>query len=432
MTLAPERITVKRRRDEEPVDALYIPPKKLRTALVWNRVPHDQANTHSAYKDPRVPVIKTTSSSADNASTQAKQLLYIQDEVTNDKTENVPGHTQDAVHTLTATRTAGENAYERPALGTRTFRLTRPTTPISSRATLHGGIRKPRKKQTKAFAVFVEQPRERRASQQSRAYDSAKVPEQKKTKGHLEATNPVSSPRKRPLASSAERDWRAHTWKKPPELPRPDAQPKPTVQVSDQDASTALAQKMQQFALEETQLEVAVVGRHTQDQSTIRPKPPKPRTAKTNIDGPQCPSNANQDTVDTSNEKYIEYVVDVYIRQGSISQSASNEPQTLGLEMVDPARVGMLVIEEGEDQEIWELYREEECSDDESWNSEEEDENAEDYYGNDYPEDELDVDDQYDRNVYKHWQGAFEEEEFEEYILRSDDEPQERVSCGLN
>ncbi|KAL9100165.1 MAG: hypothetical protein Q9163_004430 [Psora crenata] len=40
MVLPPERITVKRRRDEEPVDALYIQPKKYRPSAIWKRIDH--------------------------------------------------------------------------------------------------------------------------------------------------------------------------------------------------------------------------------------------------------------------------------------------------------------------------------------------------------------------------------------------------------
>lgn len=47
---------------------------------------------------------------------------------------------------------------------------------------------------------------------------------------------------------------------------------------------------------------------------------------------------------------------------------------------------------------------------------------AEAYYGNDYPEDELDSDDEYDRNTYRHWQGAFDEEDPDSNIDWSDDE----------
>lgn len=47
---------------------------------------------------------------------------------------------------------------------------------------------------------------------------------------------------------------------------------------------------------------------------------------------------------------------------------------------------------------------------------------AEGYYGNDYPEDELDSDDEYDNDAYKHWHGAFDDEDFEGNTNWSDDE----------
>jgi len=49
---------------------------------------------------------------------------------------------------------------------------------------------------------------------------------------------------------------------------------------------------------------------------------------------------------------------------------------------------------------------------------------AEEYHGNDYPEDELDSDDEFDREVYKHRNGASDDEEFDEdYDGRSDEKP---------
>ena len=47
---------------------------------------------------------------------------------------------------------------------------------------------------------------------------------------------------------------------------------------------------------------------------------------------------------------------------------------------------------------------------------------AEDFYGNDYPEDELDSNDEYGRDTYKHWIGAFDEEDFADSIAWSDGE----------
>ncbi|KAL8707550.1 MAG: hypothetical protein Q9220_007442 [cf. Caloplaca sp. 1 TL-2023] len=423
MVLPPERITVKRRRDEEPVDALYIPPKKSRTALVWNRISQDQATwekncTRNAYQHPRVPAVKTTPCGADKSSTL---LLPVRNEVTDEKIENIHDCPQSARHLGNAPETGRVCASQRPTLGARRFHLKKPAVSAAPPATLHGGIRKPKKKQTKAFAMFVERARESKTPPQSVAYESTNVPEQRKSRGHLEATNRILPPQKRPLASSAERDWRAHTWKRPPEANRANLEAKTTIQDSDQGISFVLAQRMQQFALQERQSQVAFDSGQTQGQSKVRPKPPKPRIARTDLDGPEQISNAKQNILDTLDEEGCDYVLDVYVRRNGIGQNASNELENLGLEMVDPDKVGMLVIEEGEDEKTWELYGAEDCCDDETWNSEEEDENAEDYYGNDYPEDELDLDDQHDRNMYKHWQGAFEEEEFEGYISRSYD-----------
>ncbi|PKS10305.1 hypothetical protein jhhlp_002056 [Lomentospora prolificans] len=61
-------------------------------------------------------------------------------------------------------------------------------------------------------------------------------------------------------------------------------------------------------------------------------------------------------------------------------------------------------------------------SDAEMW-EDEEDENAEDYYGADYPEDEVDVDDEFDRNAYKYRTGnASDEEEYDLHDYNEEDD----------
>ncbi|KAL8705983.1 MAG: hypothetical protein Q9201_000927 [Fulgogasparrea decipioides] len=318
----------------------------------------------------------------------------------------------------------------RPPKEPRKFQFTRIGGSSRTPSMLDSGIAKTRKKQKREFAVFVErtdhlkEPRWRGTNRPS----NLKNPHPLDDLHHGHSDEP-STPRKRPLASLAEKEWRIQTWKQPlAGFDIAGARDTSTANDSTHEPSLSLAHQLQQFAFEETRVANKSHDIRRFPRAKVKPKPPRPRPAKEEPCTARSGQDIAQEGMDLSHdeEDAENFIFDVYVRQtGHDGERVSNQLQTNALNSTDPDRIGMLVIED-EDQEMWELYGQEDQTSDEDWNSEEEDENAEDYYGNDYPDDELDSDDEYDRDTYKHWQGAFDEEDLEEHVDWSDDELKEK------
>ncbi|KAL8802048.1 MAG: hypothetical protein Q9182_004061 [Xanthomendoza sp. 2 TL-2023] len=451
MALPPERITVKRRRDEEPVDALFISHKKTRQTLVWNRLaahdlnteetheplPSDSQSTSTAqFSHPQLPAIRTTLPEDNFAASQAPRMPPWHHIAVNQVNENILNQAHRGNKLAALPQVAPAETFPRLKKEPRKFLFTQITTSprISSGrspSVRHSGIQKSKKKQQhKEFAVFVERTHEKERSKSPTANASSVAEVSNKPPAGL-ATSPdlPSTPRKRPLASSAERKWRAQTWKEPLESKVKAAHDCEGPQIENAttdasvDASLGLAWELHQFAVEETQASSGTSGGKPKPVAKAKPKPPKPRPAKEAVGASNHVDSTHQDVmnVDERVDKPDAFVFDVYLRQAEfVADKSSAESANTKLETADPDKVGLLVIED-EDQDIWELYGEEDQSSDGGWNSEEEDENAEDYYGNDYPEDELDSDDEYDRNTYRHWQSVFDDEEPDSNIDWSDD-----------
>ncbi|ETN46574.1 uncharacterized protein HMPREF1541_00759 [Cyphellophora europaea CBS 101466] len=90
-----------------------------------------------------------------------------------------------------------------------------------------------------------------------------------------------------------------------------------------------------------------------------------------------------------------EYIYETYIRISEENHSSNTMDPNVSV-----SNVGVLVIDE-EDEDLWEGYMQ---SDDESdWDDE--DSNAEDNPANDYPDEELSSDDEFSRNPYRYHQG---------------------------
>ncbi|KAL8811037.1 MAG: hypothetical protein Q9200_002126 [Gallowayella weberi] len=459
MALPPERITVKRRRDEEPVDALFIPHKKTRQTLVWNRVSAHEPSTEEDQKTlpsdsqcsgtaqsihPQIPMIRTTSPEDDIPASQATRPSHSHHIAVDQVNENSfsQAHRGNKLAALPPVAQAG--SFPRLTKEPRKFLFTRSTTsPRTSSgrcpSVRYSGIQKSKKKkkqqQHKEFAVFVERTHQNQRSNSPVADASCALEDSDKPPAGL-ATSPdlLTTPRKRPLASSAEQKWRAQTWKGPLEAKvkaAPDFEGPRTENATTDvlgDASLRLAWELHQFAVEESQASTGIYCGKSKPVVKAKPKPPKPRPAKERVGASIHVDNTHPDVmnVDEGGDESDTFVIDVYLRQAeNVADKSSAESANARLETADPDKVGLLVIED-EDQDMWELYGEEDQSSDDGWNSEEEDENAEDYYGNDYPEDELDSDDEYDRNTYTHWRSAFDDEEPDSNIDWSEDESQER------
>lgn len=117
-------------------------------------------------------------------------------------------------------------------------------------------------------------------------------------------------------------------------------------------------------------------GSPPHSQSKIKLKPPRPRPQekeRKSIDS--CGDQVMDDVIDIESEE--DFVYDTYVRSsGQVVSTPKDmtQPMISEPENIDNNRIGILVIED-EDQEIWETFAEEEESDKE-WNSEEEDENG--------------------------------------------------------
>lgn len=141
--------------------------------------------------------------------------------------------------------------------------------------------------------------------------------------------------------------------------------------------SIMLAWQLQELATKESlRSSPDLRGSQPQSQPKIKLKPPRPRPQekeRKSIDSGG--DQVMEDVIDIESEK--DFVYDTYVRSSGqvvITPKDMTEPRVSELENIDNNTIGILVIED-EDQEIWETFAEEEGSDKE-WNSEEEDENG--------------------------------------------------------
>ncbi|KAL8973071.1 MAG: hypothetical protein Q9183_000194 [Haloplaca sp. 2 TL-2023] len=444
MALPPERITVKRRREEEPVDALYIPPRKLHRTVVWRRIGDDgheigeSEGSDSTRKfeegfrrqHPQVPNVKTTCPSATTDHSQNGTTTFVEHNFLNDVCQKSVDRVEEPRKLSPPPQDAPSWLLNGPAKEPRKFHFTRSASPSRSLSVLNSGIRKVKKKQKKDFALFVERTHGSKCSKHSGkpVHTMNKHPKNNGT-GLQNGTAEALTSRKRPLASAAEQQWRKQTWSQPPKRTAkacPEgSESRDTSTFTDpaHDVSMGLAQQLQQFALEATQGSNRMSNARKGGVAKVKPKPPKPRLTRQRSAQREDDCDNAEDHMDCSSDDNNAdcFVYDVYIRQAEPTDcKASNGSVANGPDGPKPDKVGILVIED-EDQEEWELYREEDQSSDDDWNSEEDDENAEDFYGNDYPEEELDSDDEYDKDTYKHWQGSFDDEEMDSQCWSDDD-----------
>lgn len=383
--------------------AIDIPHKKTRQTHVWNRISdHDpkpdishqsssinNQPSHFRSCEPRIPTVQTTLPEDDEA-TRKPSLHHPGPNLVN---KNALSQNYQGLQFANLLPPTEHCSLPRLAKVPRKFLFTRSTTAsstpsIRSPSVRHSGIQKSKKKQTKDFAVFVERTYEFEISNPWSANRSAAVEDSDKpTSNRPKPSDAPSTPRKRPLASPAERKWRAQTWRKPLES-KVKAAPDPTSSSGNiaeteeaVNASLGLARELQQFAFKETQAASAashgMVKPGVKLKPKPKPKPPTPRPTKHQLDRPRINGNAHEDamSVEEDGDGLDAFVFDMYLRQADYIAEDSAALPNANLETVNPDKVGLLVIED-EDQALWELYGEEDQSSDEGWNSEEEDENG--------------------------------------------------------
>ena len=271
-----------------------------------------------------------------------------------------------------------------PPKALRQFHLARTPAPLRLPSVAHGGIHKHKKKAQKEFAVFVESGKGKAASSlRPRSLTSSFNGQNGVgTTGDLAVLNQESQPRKRPLATAAERRWRTENWTneraKSANFDKNTRQTDELSHVSDESIETSLemASKLQDFALEVTQRAADLPGTPKIAKTKIRPRPPKERRMQ-EMESEMAGIIA-EDVMDVSitRDDPDEFVYETYERQPEERINVTTvEPHALSSVDRDASKVGLLIITE-EDQELWDMYGEEDQSSGAEWNSDEEDENG--------------------------------------------------------
>ncbi len=198
--------------------------------------------------------------------------------------------------------------------------------------------------------------------------------------GNKEDISQLEQPRKRPNATAAERKWRTENWAI---TPKPDEENKGTAESINEPSSqwnygsTRLAEQLQAVALEEIRASEQGAKRLSLGgRLKVKPKPPKPRQPRTEdlpVDGRE--NDVMTDAINLSDDG--DYVLDTYVRSSAqpFEVSGLSAPRHDSLHGIDHGKIGILVIEDEEEEALWEAFAEDQDSDLE-WNSEEEDENG--------------------------------------------------------
>ena len=351
--------------------------------------------TTTAFHSPKVPIVRTTLPSEDlaeqrNAIPRIPEIIKPTPDALaiTEKRHKIPSgitqpkHPRQKTHNIVAS-----------ALKTRKFHLVSNSSSISSQFSNPKTLaQKHRKNRRKDLAVFVERIEKARKANAKTTGGPNSNGLQNTTVGKEDISQQVAKPRKLPNATAAERKWRTDNWAKCP--------PKPDDEVDDGnvdrrtaesinelssrwDYSTKLAEQLQEVALEEMRAsEERGKGGGT---LKVKPKPPKPRRSRTEEvvedGGVDDDDDVMTDTVNLDDDDDEgEYVLDTYIRSSAADITtdppAESEPHSVDSIDIDHSNVGILVIENEEEEALWEAFAEDQEESDTEWNSEEEDENG--------------------------------------------------------
>ncbi|KZF21465.1 hypothetical protein L228DRAFT_153808 [Xylona heveae TC161] len=414
MSLPPEKVCVKRKKGEEPVDALYIQAehqqKKPRFAdFVFRRVQgdtdvsldtapnsqHKALNQSSTHGRQQVPVVKTTVAEPENT---PATIPKARDDPTTLHPDNGRPSTpasnttlsSASAPTLSPPKPESENTLSPPGHPSshvtqpRLFQLTRPAHAHFTQGP-SGGVQKRKRGEKSDVAVFIERQRDLKKPRSLLNLIGTTTPgaqSQTSTKiiDHeaVEKEEETLRPRKRPGASAEEKKWREENWSQTKPRILGTAQPSKqgqTVQskASDWDyESSCLAEQLQDVALQEIQkFQSTQPSPGASPKLKLKPKVPALRYKDRH---PEEREKVEQhdpfNEMETHTSDDEDYVYDTYIRHPGLADG-SDFNNMMGSEK----NIGFLVITE-EDQPIWETYAEDEDDSDKDWNSEEEDENG--------------------------------------------------------
>lgn len=348
----------------------------------------DSRTTTNAFHSPKVPTVRTTLPSEDFSEQDNAISGFSKSNLTNpslDASTITAKRQQPSDITLSKESRQKSHDILPSALKARKFHLVKSHLPISSPFLVPKTIaQKLRKSRRKDLAIFVEStdivPKVKESGNVSRP--SSGEPK------HLESSakenrSQVEKPRKRPNATAAERKWRTETWANRPKSNQGDGNLTRTAENINEPSSqwnyesTRLSGQLQRVALEEIRAsEERVKELGGGGRLKVKPKPPKPRQPRTE----KLADHGNGDDVvaDTiSIDDDGEYVLDTYVRSSAKPFGVTEPAESChdSLHGLDHGNVGILVIEDEEEEALWETFAEDQESDAE-WNSEEEDENG--------------------------------------------------------
>ncbi|KAL3467434.1 hypothetical protein BJX64DRAFT_248658 [Aspergillus heterothallicus] len=460
MSLPPEHINIKRRREEEPVDTLYIQSelhqtKRRFTDFVFQRVTVSASSVsrsgspifsstpaaQRAIKSPRsvsslhvrkstnvaiggggVPTVRATSPGAELreekrlAAVRKQAEERLKNAINSSPSPATPENKKATAPTAgsEAASSGGAPASPGVAPSIRRFQISRSSTPSGALRTTGGGVQKRREG---AVAVLVEklrrEPHSRRASMVADA-----------AAGILQdTTQEPARPRKRPVVNQAEKKWREE---------RQGAISAAKEHISQvlekgarahqsnwEDESDRLARQFEQIALEldgEVEAAPPVTTQHPQPTVTrsAMPKPPlkyQPRTPNKHRAAPPVPGPAQETPIkpvklptEEALDSDEDYVYDMYIRRPLPARGTLTDPLVdledqeawLRYHGIDTSRQDIGVIVITPEDEILWEDFAESDDDEDRWDSEDGDSNAENNPANDYPDEDLSWDDEED------------------------------------
>ncbi|RMJ22926.1 hypothetical protein PHISP_06211 [Aspergillus sp. HF37] len=319
MSLPPEHINIKRRREEEPVETLYIQDELHRTKrrftdFVFQRVqaggdgttkpspsPSPGPAAHRTLRTPRsvsslkprsaggVPSVRATSPGtelreqkrvaaarreAEEKFTRALHSGPVRPDAATGVDAEAEAEAEAGVTSGRSSALSGRRDTPSPNASVRKFQISRSSTPAGLRKNLGGGVQKRRGESVPGVAVLVEklrQPHSRKASMVSDLLTGEGAVPADKIGISLASEEERARPRKRPVVNQAEKRWREDRQNAISTAKQRIASMADASQGDSDDESARLAQQFEQVALD---LESGMDTETTEKE--IQPSPAKP------------------------------------------------------------------------------------------------------------------------------------------------------------
>lgn len=363
------------------------PPRKTRRVFIWTRVidpssdqsdqplQHQSALKNDQSQQPQAPTVRTTLADDDLFNVHGASPEPLETDPRKGITEAVSnGHQMTSDQEVTFPI---DNKPSTPPMyeDMRMFHFVRPSAASDLSSLAYHGIQTPAKQTRKDLAVFIENDTSLAVVNppSKNPINIRNSPNQPELFASEELQDEGRSPRKRPLATAAERKWRTENWTRSVGASTAERRNLGATGVYNQSSSKneqallELASHLQQYALETTQDATGTNGVKAVQKKGFQPKLPKARDRRewvsdvAGIDG--------GDTMDITGigDGADDFIYETYRRL--------TDPPGAPFMAKNLKRMGVLVVAE-EDQNAWETYGVEDTSTDTEWNSEEEDENG--------------------------------------------------------